>query len=43
VVGMPARPIEMRRRRSSSGPATAGEAEPRAGQAPVPSWTDRNT
>ncbi|HVM23959.1 MAG TPA: bifunctional UDP-N-acetylglucosamine diphosphorylase/glucosamine-1-phosphate N-acetyltransferase GlmU [Candidatus Limnocylindrales bacterium] len=43
VVGMPARPIEMRRRRSSSGPATAGDAEPRAGQAPVPSGTDRNT
>jgi bifunctional UDP-N-acetylglucosamine pyrophosphorylase/glucosamine-1-phosphate N-acetyltransferase len=41
VVGMPARPIELRRHRSSdSPPADAGE--PRAGQAPVPSGTDRN-
>jgi bifunctional UDP-N-acetylglucosamine pyrophosphorylase/glucosamine-1-phosphate N-acetyltransferase len=38
VVGMPARPIEMRRRRSE--PADAGD--PGAGQAPVPSGADRN-
>jgi len=38
VVGMPARAIEIRRRRSA--PAEAGE--PRAGQAPVPSGADRN-
>jgi bifunctional UDP-N-acetylglucosamine pyrophosphorylase/glucosamine-1-phosphate N-acetyltransferase len=38
VVGMPARPIEMRRRRSS--PADAGD--PGAGEAPVPSGADRN-
>jgi bifunctional UDP-N-acetylglucosamine pyrophosphorylase/glucosamine-1-phosphate N-acetyltransferase len=38
VVGMPARPIEMRRRRSE--PADAGD--PDAGQAPVPTGADRN-
>ena len=38
VVGMPARPIEMRRRRSE--PVDAGD--PGAGQAPVPSGADRN-
>jgi len=38
VVGMPARPIEMHRRRSQ--PAEAGE--PGAGQAPVPTGADRN-
>jgi bifunctional UDP-N-acetylglucosamine pyrophosphorylase/glucosamine-1-phosphate N-acetyltransferase len=38
VVGMPARPIELRRRRAE--PAEAGE--PGAGQAPVPSGADRN-
>ena len=38
VVGMPARPIEMRRGRSM--PADAGE--PGAGQAPVPTGADRN-
>ena len=38
VVGMPARPIEMRRSRSA--PAEAGE--PSAGQAPVPTGADRN-
>jgi bifunctional UDP-N-acetylglucosamine pyrophosphorylase/glucosamine-1-phosphate N-acetyltransferase len=38
VVGMPARPIEMRRRRSE--PAEAGD--PGAGQAPVPTGADRN-
>ena len=38
VVGMPARPIEMRRSRSV--PAEADD--PRAGQAPVPSGADRN-
>ena len=39
VVGMPARPIELRRRRSQ--PAEAGD--PSAGQAPVPSGADRNS
>jgi bifunctional UDP-N-acetylglucosamine pyrophosphorylase/glucosamine-1-phosphate N-acetyltransferase len=39
VVGMPARPIDMRRHRSQ--PAEAGE--PRAGQAPVPTGADRNS
>ena len=38
VVGMPARPIEMRRSRRE--PAEAGD--PGAGQAPVPSGADRN-
>ena len=38
VVGMPARPIEMRRRRRE--PADAGA--PDAGQAPVPTGADRN-
>ena len=38
VVGMPARPIELRRRRTE--PAEAGE--PGAGQAPVPTGADRN-
>lgn len=38
VVGMPARPIEMRRTRS----APADADEPGAGQAPVPSGADRN-
>jgi bifunctional UDP-N-acetylglucosamine pyrophosphorylase/glucosamine-1-phosphate N-acetyltransferase len=38
VVGMPARPIEMRRRR----PEPAGAGDPGAGQAPVPSGADRN-
>jgi bifunctional UDP-N-acetylglucosamine pyrophosphorylase / glucosamine-1-phosphate N-acetyltransferase len=38
VVGMPARPIEMRRRRTP--PPDAGD--PGAGQAPVPSGADRN-
>ncbi len=38
VVGMPARPIELRRRRTE--PADA--SEPGAGQAPVPSGADRN-
>jgi bifunctional UDP-N-acetylglucosamine pyrophosphorylase / glucosamine-1-phosphate N-acetyltransferase len=40
VVGMPARPIELRRRRSAE---AAPSAEPQsAGEAPVPSGTDRN-
>jgi bifunctional UDP-N-acetylglucosamine pyrophosphorylase/glucosamine-1-phosphate N-acetyltransferase len=39
VVGMPARPIELRRHRTR--PAEAGE--PSAGEAPVPSGTDPNT
>jgi bifunctional UDP-N-acetylglucosamine pyrophosphorylase/glucosamine-1-phosphate N-acetyltransferase len=39
VVGMPARPIELRRHRSR--PAEAGD--PSAGQAPVPSGPDPNT
>jgi bifunctional UDP-N-acetylglucosamine pyrophosphorylase/glucosamine-1-phosphate N-acetyltransferase len=39
VVGMPARPIEMRRRRSV--PVDAGD--PSAGEAPVPSGADPNT
>ena len=39
VVGMPARPIELRRHRTR--PAEAGE--PSAGQAPVPSGADPNT
>jgi bifunctional UDP-N-acetylglucosamine pyrophosphorylase/glucosamine-1-phosphate N-acetyltransferase len=39
VVGMPARPIELRRRR----PAPAEAGDPGAGQAPVPSGTDRNS
>ena len=38
VVGMPARPIELRRRR----PEPAGAGDPGAGQAPVPSGADRN-
>ena len=38
VVGMPARPIEMRRKRTL--PAEAGD--PGAGQAPVPTGADRN-
>ena len=38
VVGMPARPIELRRRRPE--PVEAGD--PGAGQAPVPSGADRN-
>ena len=38
VVGMPARPIEMRRRR----PEPAGAGDPGVGQAPVPSGADRN-
>ena len=45
VVGMPARPIELRRSRSrrpeAQEPAPAGE--PPAGQAPVPSGADRNS
>lgn len=41
VVGMPARPIELRRRRSAE--RAASTAEPAsAGEAPVPSGTDRN-
>lgn len=41
VVGMPARPIELRRRRSSQ--AAADSREPTsAGEAPVPSGADRN-
>ena len=40
VVGMPARPIELRRARSAS---AAGGAQPSAGEAPVPSGTDRNS
>jgi len=39
VVGMPARPIDMRRHRGQ--PAEAGE--PSAGQAPVPTGADRNS
>jgi bifunctional UDP-N-acetylglucosamine pyrophosphorylase / glucosamine-1-phosphate N-acetyltransferase len=39
VVGMPARPIDMRRHRGQ--PVEAGE--PSAGQAPVPSGADRNS
>ena len=39
VVGMPARPIELRRRRSK--PAEAGD--PSAGEAPVPTGADRNS
>lgn len=39
VVGMPARPIELRRHRST--PAEAGD--PGAGEAPVPSGADPNT
>jgi len=39
VVGMPARPIELRRRRSQ--PAEAGD--PSAGEAPVPTGADRNS
>jgi bifunctional UDP-N-acetylglucosamine pyrophosphorylase/glucosamine-1-phosphate N-acetyltransferase len=39
VVGVPARPIELRRR-SSSPPADAGDPAP--GEAPVPSGADRN-
>jgi bifunctional UDP-N-acetylglucosamine pyrophosphorylase/glucosamine-1-phosphate N-acetyltransferase len=38
VVGMPARPIDMRRRRAA--PAEVGE--PGAGEAPVPTGADRN-
>lgn len=41
VVGMPARPIELRRRRSSPARADAGEP-PSVGEAPVPSGADRN-
>jgi bifunctional UDP-N-acetylglucosamine pyrophosphorylase / glucosamine-1-phosphate N-acetyltransferase len=37
VVGVPARPIELKRRRSA-----AASADPGAGQAPVPSGTERN-
>ena len=37
VVGVPARPIELKRRRPS-----AASADPGAGQAPVPSGTERN-
>ncbi len=39
VVGMPARPIELRRRRAK--PAEAGD--PSAGQAPAPTGADRNS
>ena len=39
VVGMPARPIELRRRRSQ--PAEAGDSS--AGEAPVPTGADRNS
>jgi serine O-acetyltransferase len=48
VVGMPARPIDLRRRRSSAAdraaePPGADAAEPSgADEAPVPSGTDRN-
>ncbi len=40
VVGMPARPIELRRR---SGVTADAEAQPDADAAPVPSGTDRNS
>jgi bifunctional UDP-N-acetylglucosamine pyrophosphorylase / glucosamine-1-phosphate N-acetyltransferase len=45
VVGMPARPIELRRARSRTpeAPEPADAGDPRAGQAPVPTGADRNS